>query len=150
MITTQPRSVRKNISVALTKTQEHRLRFQLRLLACSEAWVADSIREVVRDEVAHRYFDPRVFPPGGRHGTRMKWCRCCGRFTPPNGIHLVEYRHGRAGETFASSLQCDDCRIGENEERYRELYEAGLHLRPAGSQSFVSRAGLRASRARGD
>jgi hypothetical protein len=49
----------------------------------------------------------------------------------------------------SATLRCDDCRIADDEEAHRELYEAGLHLRPAGSQSFVLLRTLFSDRKRG-
>jgi hypothetical protein len=95
-----------------------------------------------------RYHDPHVFPPGGKR-TPMRWCRSCGRYTPPNNIHLIESRTARgvhAGNIVSATLQCDDCRINIGEEIHRELYAAFPHLRPAGSMSVVHRHELRARR----
>jgi len=126
----------------LTPWQVICLRFRLRQAACSETWVDDQIITIT--DVSSKgeptqivCFDSRVFPPGGRQQTRMRWCRRCGRYTPPACIHLIEHRHTRFGRVIAATLQCDDCRIAVDDEIHRELYEAGLHLRPLGSQSFV-------------
>jgi hypothetical protein len=131
---------------SLTPVAESRLRCRLRRACCSEPWVDDQIRTLTDtapdgEEIVYRFHNPHVFPPGGKK-TGMRWCRVCGRFTPRPAIHLIEYRLKRSGPVVAASLVCDDCRIADDAERYRELYEAGLHLRPAGSKSFV---GLRAS-----
>jgi hypothetical protein len=120
---------------------EHRLRRTLRRSACSEAWVDAQIRCVqdgVDDEsILYRFYDPSVFPPGGRKATAMRWCRFCGRYTPAPCIQLIEHQRVRGGLVHSATLQCDDCRLGVEAEIFRELYEAGLFLRPAGSMSFV-------------
>ncbi len=135
-------------SRGLTPPQEVALRTLLRRSTCSEPWVDDQIVTRITPGtggrlVTLRLHDPSVFPPGGRLGTRMKWCRHCGRYTPAPAVQLIEYRRTRSGPVFAATLQCDDCRIADDAERYRELYEAGLHLRPAGSTSFVGMAQLK-------
>jgi hypothetical protein len=119
-----------------------KLRMRLRKSACSETWVDDQIITITDlspkgEEVQIVCFDSSVFPPGGRQLTRMRWCRRCGRYTPPACIHLIERRKVRFGPVTSATLQCDDCRIAVDDEIHRELYEAGLHLRPRGSQSFV-------------
>ena len=128
-------------AIALSPVNESRLRTKLRRRCCSEPWVDDQIRTVTDrspdgELIVYRFFNPHVFPPGGRQ-TRMRWCRWCGRFTPMPAIHLIESRVQRSGPVIYATLVCDDCRIGDDAERYRELYEAGLHLRPAGSRSCV-------------
>jgi hypothetical protein len=128
--------------IALSAVNESRLRAKLRRRCCSEPWVDDQIRTVTDrspegEQIVYRFFNPHVFPPGG-HASGMRWCRACGRFTPGPAVHLVESRERRFGPVVYATLVCDDCRIGDDAERYRELYEAGLHLRPAGSKSCVS------------
>jgi hypothetical protein len=126
----------------LSPHQLMQLRARLRRSACSETWVQDQIitvTEVDRDGdwITKACFDSRVFPPGGRQGTKMRWCRCCGRYTPPQAVQLIERRRERSGPVVSATLRCDDCRIADDDAAHRELYEAGLHLRPSGSQSFV-------------
>ncbi len=138
---------RKTSRIGLTPLEEHRLRRRLRRMACSETWVDHQIKSVY-DQTADgrtivcRFHDPQVFPPGGRQATAMRWCRSCGRYTPPNCTQLIEHRIRRDGPVLSATMQCDDCRIAIDDERYRELYEAGLHLRPASSFSFVRLAEL--------
>jgi hypothetical protein len=127
----------------LTPWQVERLRYRLRQSACSETWVDDQIvnfTEIDRDGDAVQcvLFDPRVFPPGGKRATKMRWCRCCGRYTPWPAISMIERRETRSGPVVSATLQCDDCRIADDSIIHRELYEAGLHLQPAGSKSVVS------------
>jgi hypothetical protein len=135
----------------LTPWQVICLRFRLRQAACSETWVDDQIVSLTTvdadgDTITTTRFDSRVFPPGGRQGTKMRWCRVCGRYTPAPAVHLIEHRHERFGPVISATLQCDDCRISQDEEIHRELHEAGLHLRPAGSQSFIFRRDLQSER----
>jgi hypothetical protein len=136
----EPRSAKPK-RVGLTSLEEHRLRRSLRRKACSETWVEAQIK-IVHDtssdgeSIRYRFFESSVFPPGGKQ-TAMRWCRFCGRFTPPNCIHLIEHSATRGGLIHSATLQCDDCRLGIEVEIFRELYEAGLFLRPAGSMSFV-------------
>jgi hypothetical protein len=137
-IATAPKLARRGLS----PFQVQKLRDRLRQSACSETWVDDQIIAVSQtDSDGEPFtlicFDSRVFPPGGRQFTGMKWCRCCGRYTPRPAIHLIEHRAERFGPGLSATLECDDCRIADDEEAHRELYQAGLHLRPAGSQSFV-------------
>jgi hypothetical protein len=132
----------KSKRVGLSPLEEHRLRRALRRGACSEPWVDAQIKSVHDrgsdgEAILYRYHDTQVFPPGGHQETAMRWCRCCGRYTPPNSIHLVEHQISRGGAIHSATLQCDDCRLGIEAEIYRELHEAGLFLRPAGSMSFV-------------
>ncbi len=131
----------------LTPIQEGMLRAALRRSACSEPWVDEQI--VTRlvpgpggRSVPIRLHDPSPFPPGGRRQTAMRWCRSCGRFTPAPAIQLIERRHHRNGPVISATLECDDCRLAVDFERYSELYEAGLHLRPPSSRSVVARADL--------
>ncbi len=138
---------------ALSPWQLRRLRNRLRRSTCSETWIDDQI--VVRrfidsdgDEIQQWVHDPRVFPPGGRRDTKMRWCRCCGRDTPRPAVQLIEYRLARHGPVVAATLQCDDCRISIDQELHAELYAAGLHLQPAGSKSVVSRHALNQDRRR--
>jgi len=138
----------------LSPFEQWRLKARLRRSACSETWVEDQLVTVTDttpdgNELKITYFDSRVFPPGGRHFTKMRWCRACGRFTPPQAIHLIEQRKSRFGPVISATLQCDDCRIADDEEAHRELYQAGLHLRPLGSQSFVLLRTLFSDRAHG-
>ncbi len=126
----------------LTPFQQLTLRARLRRSACSETWVDDQI--ITRTQIdadgessTITVFDSRVFPPGGRHQTAMRWCRRCGRYTPRPAIHLIEHRRTRFGPVVSATLECDDCRIAIDEEVHRELYQAGLHLKPLSSQSFV-------------
>jgi hypothetical protein len=134
-------SPRKRKRVGLSLWEEHRLRHCLRRAACSETWVDDQIK-ILHDTdsagtpILYRFHDSTVFPPGGK-STPMRWCRSCGRFTPPNSIHLIEHRRSRAGQVCSATLQCDDCRISADTETYRELYDAHLFLRPSSSMSFV-------------
>jgi hypothetical protein len=128
----------------LTLLLEQRLRRRLRGVACSEPWIdaqfhtVDIVQRNGRAETRSIH-DPRVFPPGGARRTKMRWCRTCGRYTPPSCIHLIERRASRdvAGDVISATLQCDDCHIAAEDERHRELYDAFPHLRPAGSMSFV-------------
>ena len=138
----------------LTSYQLLKLRHRLRQSACSETWVEDQIRTATEidsdgDEITLTFFDSHVFPPGGRHGTAMRWCRTCGRYTPRPAIHLIEHRRRRFGPVISATLECDDCRIAEDEEAHRELYQAGLHLKPLSSQSFVLLRTLFSDRAHG-
>ncbi len=131
------------VARGLTPWQVERLRYRLRRSACSETWVDDQIVTLTKvdrdgDVVQLVLFDPRVFPPGGKRETKMRWCRCCGRYTPRPAIQLIERRERRGGAVVSATLQCDDCRIADDAELHRELYEAGLHLQPAGSKSVVS------------
>jgi hypothetical protein len=135
------RGVRPN-HVGLSTLEEHRLRRSLRRKACSEPWVEAQIKTVYDsssdgESIRYRFFDSSVFPPGGQKETAMRWCRFCGRFTPANCIHLIEHSARRGGQVHSTTLQCDDCRLGIEVEIFRELYEAGLFLRPTGSMSFV-------------
>ncbi len=132
----------------LTSIQETLLKASLRRSACSEPWVDDQI--VVRHcpgpggrMIPVRLHDPSVFPPGGRRRTPMRWCRSCGRYTPAPAIQLVEHRLHRGGAVVSATLECDDCRISHDFEQYQELYEAGLHLRPPSSRSYIGMAELR-------
>ena len=130
----------------LSAWQEHRLRVRLRRAAPTEPWVdaqigAQTFTDGDGELVVARYHDGRLFPPGGPRRTRMRWCRACGRWTPPQAVSLVEQRRHRAGRVVSATLVCDDCRWEEDADRHAELYAAGLHLRPAGSRSVV---GLRA------
>jgi hypothetical protein len=136
---------------SLNHWQIQRLRIFLRISACSETWVEDQIITRVKPDddgegICITAFDPRIFPPGGKKQTKMKWCRSCGRFTPPQNLALIEHRHQRFGPVFSATLHCDDCRIYDDYEQHQELYEAGLHLRPSGSQSFVTRRMLHRDR----
>src|SRR5580658_893342 len=124
---------KKNHRPGLSPVDEHRLRCRLRQSAPSEPWVDAQIKTLHDrapggQEILHRFFDPHQFPPGGRAATAMRWCRHCGRYTPPNCICLIEHRHTHSGPIISATLICDDCHIADNEHRYRELYEAGLHL----------------------
>jgi len=144
--TTSPKPAKKS-RPGLSPVDEHRLRRRLRQSAPSEPWVDAQIkslhdRAADGQEIVHRFFDPHQFPPGGRAATSMRWCRRCGRYTPPNCITLIEHRRTHSGIIITSTLICDDCHIAHNEDRYRELYEAGLYLRPPGSFSFVRMADL--------
>ncbi len=130
----------------LTAWQEHRLRVRLRRSVPTEPWVDAQLATQTftgRDgkPIAARYHDPRVFPPGGARRTSMRWCRECGRWTPPQATSLVEHRHRRDGPVVSATVVCDDCRHGDDADRYSELYDAGLHLRPGSSRMVV---GLRA------
>jgi hypothetical protein len=136
---------------SLTPWQIQRLRIFLRISACSETWVEDQIVTTIQSDdqdegICITAFDAKVFPPGGKRRTKMKWCRSCGRFTPPQNLALIEQRHKRFGPVITATLHCDDCRIYDDYEQHRELYEAGLHLRPSGSQSFVTRRMLHRDR----
>jgi hypothetical protein len=146
---------RKSTRVGLSPLDEHRLRRTLRRAACSETWVDDQIKTLQDNgsdgqSIVYRFYDPKTFPPGGANETAMRWCRFCGRYTPPNSIHLIEHRTSRAGDVHSSTLQCDDCRMGIEAEVYRELHEAGLYLRPTGSMSFVRMRQLLRDRRKGD
>lgn len=133
--------------IGLSPLQEHRLRFLLRQSACSEAWV-DAQFQTRIDRAPDgqlridRHHDPHAFPPGGAKRTAMRWCRSCGRYTPPCAVHLIESRHRLGGPVVSATLQCEDCRIGQDEEIHRELYTAFPHLRPAGGMSLVHRRQL--------
>jgi hypothetical protein len=147
----KPRRARHCVR-GLTPIQETFLKAALRRSACSEPWVDDQIVTRLAPatggmpgglHVPIRLHDATVFPPGGRKKTAMRWCRCCGRYTPAPAIQLIERRRRHGGPVLSATLECDDCRISADFEQYRELYEAGLHLRPASSQSFITTAGLR-------
>jgi hypothetical protein len=132
----------------LTRVQEDRLKALLRRSACSETWVDDQI--VTRlgpgpagQPIEMRLHDPNIFPPGGRQHTAMKWCRSCGRYTPAPAMQLIERRLRHNSPVISATIECDDCRIAADDERFRELYEAGLHLRPASSRALVGIADLR-------
>ena len=131
----------------LSAWQEHRLRVRLRRAVPTEPWVdaqvaTQTFTDAAGEPVAARYHDARAFPPGGARRTRMRWCRWCGRWTPPQAVALVEHRHGRDGPVTSATLVCDDCRHSDDADRYAELYAAGLHLRPAGSRTVVGLRGL--------
>ena len=137
---------------ALTPFDEQCLRRRLRRAACSEPWV-DAQIVTLTDTAADgasitsaRYHDPTVFPPGGRAHTTMKWCRHCGRYTPPNCINLIEHRRRLAGPVTSATLRCDDCRIALDVDTHHQLYEALPHLKPSGSLSFVKLRELFAQR----
>ena len=100
--------------------------------------------------IAARYHDSRAFPPGGARRTRMRWCRACGRWTPPQAVALIETRRHRGGPVAWATLVCDDCRHGDDADRYAELYAAGLHLRPAGSRTVVGLRALLGDRRHGE
>jgi hypothetical protein len=142
-------------ATGLSPLDEQRLRRRLRQAAPSEAWV-DAQFVTVHDvapngrAITTRAHDVHVFPPGGRRGTAMRWCRCCGRYTPPNCIHLVEHRRRRSGHVVSATLVCDDCRIARDEEAHHELWHTFPHLRPSGTLSFVKLRELYAQRARID
>lgn len=137
------------IPASLSALQESRLRRRLRNSAPSEPWVDAQIvtkHEAAADgrEVARRCFEPGIFPPGGR-GTPMRWCRQCGRYTPANSLQLIE--HAPLGSApVSATLICDDCHIGDEATRHRELYDALPQLRPAGSFSFFRMADLLGAR----
>lgn len=132
----------RSINPGLSSLAEQRLRRSLRKSAPSEAWVDAQIvsftdRAPGGREIVYRFHDPRAFPPGGRRTTPMRWCRCCGRFSPPACVALVETRHRHDNRVIHATLRCDDCRIADDECRYRELFAALPNLRSAGSQSVV-------------
>jgi hypothetical protein len=138
---------------SLSSMDEHRLRRRLRSAAPSEPWVdiqIVTIRDVTPSGrvIVARQHNAHAFPPGGRRGTAMRWCRCCGRYTPPNCIHLIEHRRRRTGNVISATLACDDCQIAHDEEVHRELWDALPHLRPSGSMSFVRLRDLYAERRR--
>ena len=139
----------------LSAWQEHRLRVRLRRAVPTEPWVdaqiaTETFTAAGGEAVVARYHDGRAFPPGGARRTRMRWCRACGRWTPPQAVSLVERRHHRAGRVVSATLVCDDCRHDDDADRYAELYAAGLHLRPAGSRTVVGLRALIGDRARGE
>ncbi len=143
---------RQSPARGLSSFEVMRLRFRLRRSACSETWVADQIITVIDispdgEQLRLTCFDSRVFPPGGRQATKMRWCRACGRYTPPQAIHQIDRRRVRLGPILSATLMCDDCLIADDYEAHREIYEAGLHLKPASSQSFVLMRNLFADRA---
>jgi hypothetical protein len=138
------RSIRpaKSRPRGLSALEEHRLRRALRRSVPSETWVDAQFVTITEltprgGAIVYRQHDTQIFPPGGRRGTAMRWCRRCGRYTPPNCIHLIEHRRRRSGDCVSATLMCDDCRIAEDEERHHELWHTLPHLRPAGSMSFV-------------
>jgi len=138
----------------LSPFQLQQLRSRLRRFSCSETWVDDQIITLTDttpdgEEIQIICYDPGIFPPGGRRRTKMRWCRSCGRYTPPQAIHLIERRKTRFGPILSATLQCDDCRISDDIEIHKELYEAGLHLKPMSSQSFVLLRTLFSDRAHG-
>jgi hypothetical protein len=138
---------KKKPRIGLTPLEEHRLRRRLRQAAPSEPWVDAQIKTLHDrapggDPIAYRFHDPQSFPPGGPKLTPMRWCHHCGRYTPPNSIHLLEHRPSFSSPIISSTLQCDDCRIAADDTRYHELYDAGLYLRPLSSNSFVRMADL--------
>jgi len=141
----------KTIVRGLTPWQVTHLRNRLRQSACSDTWVDDQIKTISDidadgDTITCTWFDSRIFPPGGRQQTKMKWCRQCGRYTPRPAIHLIEHRRERFGPVISATLQCDDCRISDDQDAHAELYQAGLHLRPAGSKSIVTMRSLLSDR----
>jgi hypothetical protein len=141
-----------NQARGLTPFKLMQLKMRLRKSACSETWVEDQIIAIADlsprgEPIQIVSFDSTIFPPGGRQQTRMRWCRRCGRYTPPACMHLIERRKVRFGPVTSATLHCDDCRIAVDDEIHRELYEAGLHLRPLGSQSFVLLRNLFSDRA---
>ena len=136
----------RQVPRGLSAWQEHRLRCHLRRSAPTEPWVDAQVGTQTftgpgGEPVACRFHDRRVFPPGGPRRTPMRWCRTCGRWTPPQAVSLVERRHERLGPVVSATLVCDDCRDADDAERYAELYAAGLHLRPPSSRGVI---GLRA------
>jgi len=148
---TVPKRFKKRLSGSrgLSPLEESRLRSRLRTSTPSEPWVDAQIlsrhhSDETGREIANRYFDPTIFPPGGRR-TPMRWCRQCGRYTPINSLQLIEQVHiGQAPIT--ATLICDDCHIGDQATEHDELYEALPNLRPAGSFSFFRMADLLGTR----
>ncbi len=139
----------------LSRWQEHRLRVRLRRAVPTEPWVDAQVAEQTftgpdGEPVVARYHDARTFPPGGPRRTRMRWCRACGRWTPPQALSLIEHGPARGGPPTSATLVCDDCRHEDDADRYAELYAAGLHLRPAGSRTVVGLRGLIGDRQRGE
>ena len=139
----------------LSAWQEQRLRVRLRRAVPTEPWVDAQVATQTftgpgGEAVAARYHDPRAFPPGGARRTGMRWCRRCGRWTPPQALSLIEHRPGRDVPPVSATLVCDDCRHDDDADRYAELYAAGLHLRPAGSRTVVGLRGLIGDRQRGE
>jgi hypothetical protein len=135
----------------LSAWQEHRLRVRLRRAAPTEPWVDAQVAEQTftgpdGEPTVARYHDARPFPPGGPRGTRMRWCRACGRWTPPQAVSLVEHRHRRDADPVSATLVCDDCRDAADADRYAELYAAGLHLRPPSSRTVIGLRTLFAER----
>ena len=138
----------------LSAWQEHRLRVRLRRSAPTEPWVDAQVATQTftgpgGDAVVARYHDARPFPPGGPRRTRMRWCRACGRWTPPQAVSLVEHRLERAGPAVSATLVCDDCRDAADDDRHAELHAAGLHLRPPSSRSVVGLRSLLGERRHG-
>lgn len=134
---------------ALSPLAETRLRRRLRAAAPSEPWVDAQIvsREQASAEgrvVVRRFFEPGVFPPGGRAGTGMRWCRECGRYVPGYAVRVIE--RVRDGSADSATLRCDECRADDEAAGHAELYEALPHLRPAGSVAFCRMAELLAGR----
>ena len=144
-----PRAVPRGLSA----WQEGRLRARLRRSAPTEPWVDVQVGEQTftgpdGEPVVARFHDGRPFPPGGAKRTPMRWCRQCGRWTPPQAVSLVEHRRAhRDGPVVSATLTCDDCRGGDDDDRYAELYAAGLHLRPPSSRGVVGLRALLADRA---
>jgi len=123
-------------STGLSFTHERRLRGKLRLKVPSEPWLEACFIELHEQGQTIRRYDSRAFPPGGRE-TKMRWCRHCGRYTPPHCVRIVKHQPNRSTAPSSCTLMCDDCHIAEDHERYRELYAAFPNLRPAGSLSAV-------------
>ena len=126
----------------LSDLELQRLRRSLRRSAPSEAWVDAQIvsfsdRKSDGEWIVYRFHDTRVFPPGGRLNTPMRWCRDCGRYTPAPCVSLVESSRRRSEPPVQATLVCDDCRMAGEAIRFRPIYDALPNLRPTGSFSFV-------------
>jgi hypothetical protein len=139
----------------LSAWQEHRLRIRLRRSAPTEPWVDAQLASQTftgpdGEPVVARYHDAHVFPPGGPRRTGMRWCRACGRWTPPQAVSLIEHRSSRDGPVVSATLVCDDCLHEDDEDRHADLYGAGLHLRPASSRMVVGLRGLLGDRRHGE
>jgi len=126
-------------STGLSLTHERRLRRKLRLKVPSEPWLEACFIELHEAGQTVRRYDSRAFPPGGRE-TKMRWCRSCGRYTPPSCIRLIEHSHVRNGLVHSATLICEDCHIADDLVRYGEFYNASLHLTPLGSASIIQLA----------
>jgi hypothetical protein len=115
---------------SLSPLQEKRLRTHWRKICCGEPWVDDQFttqlhRAADGGAQTIRLHHPRGYPPGGRQ-TAMRWCRACGRYTPPNAINLVELSHQRGGTVIAATLTCDDCHCDRDSHLLRQIHEAGI------------------------
>ncbi len=113
----------KKLHVGVTPPEESRLRRHLRQKAPSEPWIDAQFRTLTDttpagQPITCRLHEPHLFPPGGPK-TAMKYCRSCGRYTPPNSLHLLERAPNRTAPPTSSTLQCDDCHIAAEDPSHK-------------------------------